>query len=218
MKTFIFVALIFFLSYISHSFAHDHASVHGMLVLGKEKIYLSHLPMFHSPHDFQAIMEVKLDKVGESTYLALRKKGDDLVTLVPEPFVLPDMLANPKPFLADIYLGHFERGGVVKATKVMVTIQNVILQRKLSPLEVKGDVYEGFIFGEKDDLYLAHLIKGRPDFDQFFSVQGSLKQNSVINFPGSDPRSFLKLGEAISSAGKLTLKANLYTETDDLSH
>lgn len=28
-------------------------SVHGMLIFGKEKIYASHLPMFHPPHDYQ---------------------------------------------------------------------------------------------------------------------------------------------------------------------
>jgi hypothetical protein len=218
MKTFIFIALIMFFSYISHSFANDHASVHGMLVLGKDKIYLSHLPMFHSPHDYQAILEVKLDQASESVYSSLRSQGDGLVTLVPEPFVLPDMLAHPKPFSADLYLGHFERGGSLKATKVMVIIQKVILARKISPLEEKASLYEGFIFGEKNDLYLSHIIRGRPDFDQFFSIKGPLKAQGFVNFPGSDPRGFLTPGETNSSLGMITVGVNLYTETDDLSH
>ena len=31
-----------------------------MLVFGTEKVYFSHLPMFHAPHDYQAVIEVEL--------------------------------------------------------------------------------------------------------------------------------------------------------------
>jgi hypothetical protein len=39
---------------------HEHPAVHGMLVVGEGQLFLSHLPMFHAPHDYQIIMEVRL--------------------------------------------------------------------------------------------------------------------------------------------------------------
>ncbi len=33
---------------------------HGMVLVGQRRAYLSHLPMFHSPHDYQAVFEVSL--------------------------------------------------------------------------------------------------------------------------------------------------------------
>lgn len=33
----------------------DKPSVHGMTLMGTELIYASHLPMFHTPHDYQII-------------------------------------------------------------------------------------------------------------------------------------------------------------------
>jgi hypothetical protein len=41
---------------------HDHPDpnatfgTHGMLLFGEETLYLSHLPMFMSPHNFQVIL------------------------------------------------------------------------------------------------------------------------------------------------------------------
>jgi hypothetical protein len=32
--------------------------IHGMLIVGEEAIYVSHLPMWMRPHNFQVILEV----------------------------------------------------------------------------------------------------------------------------------------------------------------
>mgnify|MGYP003693773227 CR=1 FL=1 len=47
--------------------SHDHRDpnatfgTHGMLLFGDETLYLSHLPMFMSPHNFQVILAVTLN-------------------------------------------------------------------------------------------------------------------------------------------------------------
>src|SRR5258706_108638 len=38
----------------------DAPSVHGMLIVGESTVFLSHLPMFHPPHDYQLILNAKL--------------------------------------------------------------------------------------------------------------------------------------------------------------
>lgn len=38
----------------------EKPNFHGMVLVGEERAYLYHLPMFHSPHDYQAVFEVSL--------------------------------------------------------------------------------------------------------------------------------------------------------------
>lgn len=76
-----------------------------MLLMGSEIIYASHLPMFHSPHDYQIILILKFNIEGNRKYLEDREKHpDELVyTIEPEVFVLPEMVNHTKKFKASIY-------------------------------------------------------------------------------------------------------------------
>ena len=38
----------------------EQPNFHGMVLIGDKRAYLYHLPMFHSPHDYQAVFEVSL--------------------------------------------------------------------------------------------------------------------------------------------------------------
>jgi hypothetical protein len=56
----------------------DTPATHGMLLFGTKDIWLSHLPMFHKPHDYQVIMSVTLQKNGQdlhAAYLADREQS-----------------------------------------------------------------------------------------------------------------------------------------------
>lgn len=89
--------------------AADQPAIHGMLMVGGSNIYLSHLPMFHSPHEYQAIVQADLGEAGNSVYLEDRKNHptENIYTLQPqEKFVLPEMIQNPTTFPAKIYRGH----------------------------------------------------------------------------------------------------------------
>ena len=113
----------------------DPPSVHGMFLFGNDKIYLSHLPMFHSPHDYQAILEVELSQSTKEIYLQSKKSNPSktVYTLVPEVFVLPEMINNPRPFKAKIFQGHFERGGTSITESITVKISEVIYFKKIDP-------------------------------------------------------------------------------------
>jgi hypothetical protein len=176
MKKFILISLLMFLN----SFAsaqmlhhHDHPAVHGMLMVGQSKIYLSHLPMFHPPHDYQVVVEAELSQPGLKAYLASHASSDESIyTLVPEPFVLPDMIQNPHPFSAQIFKGHFERGGVMIADNVTVNIKKVIYFKQFSPNDVKPKDPEFISFGEGPEQFLAHVITTKPDYDQILKANG----------------------------------------------
>ena len=165
--------------------AHDHqitdpSSVHGMLVFGTEEIYLSHLPMFHNPHDYQVILKTKLVKSGVDVHdLYARdraRSGAELYTIVPEPFVLPELFPPPgtiparRSFRATLFRGHFERGGSPLVANLTVEVENVILARKLID-ETDANSMSYFVFGNEIELFAAHWIQAKPDFDQILSVR-----------------------------------------------
>jgi len=203
----------------------DHPSVHGMAMVGTHKIYLSHLPMFHSPHDYQAIVEVSLSNEGQAKYLESKASSSEtLYTLVPEIFVLPEMIANPKPFKASLFKGHFERGGVEIASDVTVTVTKVLYFIKFSP-QVKQPADANYlIFGNAQEQFAAHTITAKPDFDQLLSVSTSpaltaeLAAKSIVQktFKVKKNQEPLQAPEVLNS--EIEVKQNLYLEFGDLSH
>ncbi|MGB8629927.1 MAG: hypothetical protein WCD69_11120 [Xanthobacteraceae bacterium] len=168
-----------------------------MLMVGRSNIYLSHLPMFHSPHEYQAIVEVDLGEAGDSVYLEDRKSHplENVYTLQPqEKFVLPAMIQNPTTFVAKIYRGHFERGGTVIAESVPVKITKVIYFKKFETNASKPAGLYYILFGSSREQFVAHLITAKPDFDQvlrvevaddqFSSVVASTMQHELLKIPG----------------------------------
>ena len=155
------------------AFAHDHPSVHGMVAfggsgaLGDSKVLLSHMPMFHSPHDYQVVMSASLDEVGQASFASARSAAnpDALVTVVPEPFALDEFIAHPHSFKASLYAGHFERGGVVIASDVKVTVESIIFAKKIA-VGVKAPPEFSFKESANGFCYSMHVINEVPSFDQ----------------------------------------------------
>ncbi|MBK22755.1 MAG: hypothetical protein CME70_02015 [Halobacteriovorax sp.] len=152
-----------------HNHHQDPPSVHGMVLFGEEETYLSHLPMFHNPHNYQSILKVELNQKLKKAYLE-SKKGEELFTIVPESFVLPEMISNPKPFMATLVKGHFERGGT-PIGKGVIKIKQVLFHKKLKKEGQKPFNYQGILIGTKAEAYYLHSIVSVPDFDQISKVK-----------------------------------------------
>lgn len=210
----------------------DRASVHGMLLFGENRLYVSHLPMFHSPHDYQVILEIELRGNGtdsQSVYLKDKEAtGTKIYTFVPAPFVLPDVVQKQAPITGDIYRGHFERGGKLIARNVTAKITRVIYFRKFTPGMLRPMALQYLIFGALPELFMAHLIWSPPDFDHVLSVNVSpaVSQEDTLNgeiaiFPEESLSHPLKSGILIWTslrAGHTELKIGeqWYFETEDL--
>ena len=151
---------------------------------GEQTVFLSHLPMFGSPHDYQVILEVALAKPGsdpQADYFSDRKKtGATLYTLEPERFVLPRLAARKplRSFKASVYRGHFERfptpaakTAARVAQNVDVTVTRVIHFAQFDPAAAKPAHLEYLLFGKGDEFFLAHVVTRPPDFDQIISVR-----------------------------------------------
>ena len=212
----------------------EHPSVHGMLIVGQSRIYLSHLPMFHSPHDYQVLLEGHFSSEGEKAYRnSLDSSSETIYTLVPEAFVLPEILQNRRTFEAQIYKGHFERGGTVIADKVTVVIDRVLYFKKFATDEAKPKEARYVLFGHREEMFLAHTISAKPDFDQIIKVQPLSFLSEELKRKGSIPVGFPNLlnaplhlfdsldGSLLDGDGaqmqKFEIEKMIYLETGDLS-
>lgn len=220
MKIKFLAALFLLVLQVAHG-QHEHKAVHGMLVFGKEKIYLSHLPMFHHPHDYQIILEASFPEQVKGIYKRSKDFTPNLIhTLVPEPFGLKNL---PSAFKADLYLGHFERGGRPIATKVQVKVEKVLFYKKFDPFGTKPERGAYLLLGNAKEQFLIHEIFSAPDFDQVLEVSAPIRQElaKVRLFTTNQeplPDSGLLTAETEADEIEVEIKKSFYLETGELSH
>jgi hypothetical protein len=208
----------------------DQAAGHGMLVVGLNTVFFYHLPMFMSPHDYQVILEGKISQQGsdpQRSYTDDRKEhvGTRVYTFDPDPFILPDLFP-PKPqrnrIRGDLFRGHFEKPPefpaepVQIATGVDVTVDDVVFAQKLLPLPTALTGLEYLLFGKGNDLFLAHLITRKGDFDQVLSVtvkghqfqDDELRHGVRVQFAGKPNTVSEKLvaGKSVSGTAQISDK------------
>jgi hypothetical protein len=210
----------------------DDPSVHGMLIVGQETVFLSHLPIFGSPHDYQVILEATFTKQGgnpQGDYFADRKRtGTKVYTLEPDRFVLPGLAAaSPlRSFTANIYRGHFERFPSQRAKdaariaqSVNVTVARVVHFRKFDPAAARPPQLEYLVFGKGAELFLAHLVTSPPDFDHVLSATSlghkftdvELSQGTHLRFPGKKDSAANRIRGVQAVSGQITLNGAVST-------
>ena len=158
---------------------------HNMMVIGEKSVFLSHLPMFMTPHNFQVILEATFTSEGKNVqeiYTRDRQSNRQtkMYSLSPEksdPFKLPSLFTPNPPsrnsFKGTIFRGHLERGGesIEGLTNIDVNVKRVIYAQKLGRGFNKSDKLSYILFGKGQELFLAHVIAKPPDFDQLLSVK-----------------------------------------------
>jgi len=162
----------------------DRPAGHGMLVVGSKTAFFYHLPMFMSPHDYQVILEGTLSQGTKDAQGIYREDRDrnpktHVYTFAPVPFVLPDLFPpapKRKQIQGDLFRGHFESPPEYPAEPFQigsgmdVNVANVVFAQKLLPLPAALGSLEYVLFGKGEDLFLAHVITKKGDFDQVLST------------------------------------------------
>jgi hypothetical protein len=229
--------------------------MHGMLVLGGQKtassfrspVYVSHLPMFMAPHDFQVILRVTGEAAGRYGDFVAHFGSEEIFTFAPTPFSIdeldPSAAGGParKSFGGTLFRGHFERGGSEIASDVSFEVESAVHFRRFS--SATGDQGRGELrylcFGEPDAAFLAHLITAPPDFDQILAVDlgarsgvsdEDLRGGMTVGVPdrpnevdarlteGEAVSGELQSGDGTTSASlELTVSSEHYLETGDLT-
>ncbi len=202
---------------------------HRMLIIGEETIYVSHLPMWMRPHNFQVILEVTFrgPDQPQASYIDDRKTtGTRLYTLNPrEKWDIrelapsgPQRLPSRSSFRATIWRNHFESHPVTHpgqrfmiAQDAEVHVENVVYFQELHPRGPGLQDLEYLLFGKGAELFLAHVITHPPDFDQVLSVQvgnhqftdEDLLQGVRVVFPGRVNTISNKIKEGEQLLGKI---------------
>jgi hypothetical protein len=149
----------------------DKPSFHGMLFFGQgDTFYISHLPMFHKPHDYQAIMEVRLPPEAKEKYQAELDKKGGYFTFAPDGnFVLPEVVTQKKPIKGTLVQGHFERGGS-NLLSTDLELVRVVFYKKISEQDKKPEKEKYVIFGKGDEYFMAHEVFERPNVDEIIPL------------------------------------------------
>ncbi|HYO65845.1 MAG TPA: hypothetical protein VEU33_07170 [Archangium sp.] len=182
--------------------------VHGMVLFGAgQRLYASHIPMFHRPHDVQLLASVSLE---HPELPAGRDFSDATYTLEPERFDL-DALAQGKlkQFRATVFRGNFEGGGTPLHRDVTVRVEKVEQVRLLDGQAPEPAELRYQVVGSGKEVWLVHVLSRAPDFDQVVkvSLDTPLARKGadlpVLRFSGRknlvDER--LKTGEQLTATG-----------------
>jgi hypothetical protein len=211
----------------NHKTSSDKPSTHGMLLFGSEKIYVSHLPMFNSPHDYQIILELELSKSDKQKYISDKNKNPNYTTytIEPERFVLPEMVNNPKSFKVNLYRGHFERGGIEILKNITVKIVQIVSFKKFNPEEIKSKTTNFILFGNDKEQFLAHEITNKPEFEQIIEVKANLssffkkEKFAIVTLNSSENNPIgISNNEVLVNEKPIVLLKQLYLEFDDLKN
>ena len=228
----IILAILYFLLLLNIQAQHhnhskkysDKPSVHGMLIFGTEKFYASHLPMFHTPHDYQIILEAALVDSVRQLFIKDQIENPEYATytIVPEVFVLPEKVDEMGSFKADLYRGHFERGGNKIAEKINVKITELVYFKKFDPNEKRDSSANFILFGNDKEQFAVHQISNKPDFEQLIQIATDLERfNSQVvslsknNSPIGVSSNKVKVPQ---NEEPITLLKQLYLEFADLAY
>jgi hypothetical protein len=204
---------------------------HGMLLFGgRDGLFLSHLPMFHRPHDTQVVLQVHLPDPRQDEELRRDLASRPQVwTVVPERFELdrlaPDAPRPLRSFRADVVQGHFERGGKTMHAGDEFIVDRVVFEHRLAPTRGLGATlaYRVVDAGPAArEHFLVHWIATRPDADHVLRVTtpapATLPRQVELPRGQGLTASPAALQRALRQAGATTARVDrtLYLETGDL--
>ena len=157
-----------------------YEGIHGMALLGTaSNIFASHLPLYNKPHDAQIIYKVK----SSNTALYQLVKNNDLVTIKPEKFNLQRLMrGEPLVINAQVYIGHFERDGLLVYESMPIELDEQVYFRKLDELKPASNQqeYDMVSYNRKNDRLFIHRIQQAPSFDHIIHI--SLEASCLTKF------------------------------------
>jgi hypothetical protein len=152
------------------------------------RVYLSHIPVFHAPHDVQLILEVTMPSAAGLP----RTFSDRMYTFLPETLSLDALRTGSlKSMSGTVYLGSFENGGRPLA-KVRVDVARVVHQHVLDARD-RAAAKSFFLLGGGSEAFAVHAIGGAPGFDQIVRVDvggasaADLAKGVLVEAPAASP-------------------------------
>ena len=154
-----------------HERSNGRMGVHGMaLFTDGVKLYASHMPLYHFPHDYQLIYEVEsTHQPALIAYLTTNSlnthKEAPLLSIVPEVFDL-NLLINGESLgvSATLFKGHFEREGTEWLIDQNLFFKKQLFKQRLEKKDESGSKHWSQVVLNGQSLYI-HSINNAPSFD-----------------------------------------------------
>jgi len=165
---------------------------HGMAVFSDNNIlYASHMPLVNSIHAHQLLFSFTVENEYQQKLLTIIKQNA-LISIMPEPFDLMALMHGKlTQFTANIYVGHFERGGKVIFKNVLIKINKILLSQPIAKTNKTTKTLDTESYylipleKENDKPLLMHKITTMPSFDQIIKVHLTKPQ---LTQPINNPR------------------------------
>ena len=203
--------------------------IHGMALFGgADGLWVSHLPLFIDPprfmhpHDRQVYVEIALANPAlDRTMRAKLAAKPALWTVRPEDFQLVCLLpGNPlqlKQFNADLFEGHFERGGIRRQMGVTVKVMRVIENHRVDSKAGPGRQARYLPIGRGNSLFLVKQVGARPDFDHIVALRpGAVVDPAGITVATANLRQPSIAALEAAGHGRFKVAGTVHFETADL--
>jgi hypothetical protein len=152
---------------------------HGMVLLNHNSTILaSHLPMYKSPHNIQLVYKLEVKDIA----LVQLIRDADLVTIKPDPFNIQRLLRGEEfSVKADVYMGHFERDGLLTYENVDITFETLIYSRILDEIKPSNTRQEYAVVELRSKTrLLIHNIQTAPSYDHLLLLTDDT--SCIVNF------------------------------------
>ncbi|NQZ81860.1 MAG: hypothetical protein HRT52_12675 [Colwellia sp.] len=155
---------------------------HNLVLFNKgSAIYASHLVSYAEPNNVQILYKLNVQDIA----LIQLVRDADLVTIKPEVFNLQRMMRGEKfEIKADIYLGHFKRGGMLTYKDMTITFHKKLYHRVMENLEQSNtrQKYDVVQLPRKERI-LVHKIQFPPSYAQIIYLADDV--SCITNFTSS---------------------------------
>lgn len=144
---------------------------HGLVLMnGGYTLYTSNIPTYNKPSNVQLVYKME-SKNPALTYLV---RDADLVTIKTKPFNLQRLMRGQEVTVkADVYMGHFDHGGVLTFNDMEIVFKKLLYSRELSKgaLEPSSQshTYDTVDLNGKGKI-LIHQVQLPPSYDHLILV------------------------------------------------
>ncbi len=143
--------------------------IHGMvLVTHGSTIFASKLSRYQKPHNVQLIY--KLDNKDLAILQTVR--DSQFITIKPKPFNLQRLMRGEKVVIqADLYDGHYNRGGMLVYENISLTFDEKLYLRSFDDIKPSSKMQEYDVVSLRKNYKLyIHRIQQAPSFDHLLGV------------------------------------------------
>lgn len=151
-------------------------STHSMVVTGRNSnsLFLHHISLFNdSNHVFHVTLEASLDDAAaQDAYRLYRKNHEDSLCIIdPELFLLTEIQSGKRTsFKATFFDGKWE-SEIAGLKDAKVTITRIIQFRRYDPSDVYPDRLTYQIYGNDQEVFLAHQVTAAPSFQEVVKLK-----------------------------------------------